>query len=393
MKLKFPKIKNKKRFIILTIITILLATTAGAIIYFWPKAPVIYFNEEVILLDEEGNPIIITAADRKPEFYNILVFGEDKGGSNTDTIMLFSLDVQNNKYNLMSIPRDTMANVSRYNKKINAAYSYGGIDNFYKELSDLIGFKPDRYIIVSMSGFERIINAMGGIDIDVAQNMKYSDPTQGLYINFQKGMQHMDGKQALEYVRFRSYPEGDVDRIRVQQGFVQAVVEKMRQPGNIIKIPTLIKECFDAIETDMTVNELLWLASKAKNISDNDQLESVLLPGYAHYYGGLSYYIPSGSEIVTTVNERFNPYTKTISSVNIVNFPAMLAQEQADNERRSAAEEAEALAREQEALEHEMVPDDTVDVLPDPEPIPDPALVPPEETEETPAPMSAEGEE
>ena len=354
----------------MSIVVVLVASVTAVAVYLWPKAPVIYFGtEEVFILDEEGNPIIITAEDRKPEFYNILVFGKDKDGWNTDTIMIFSLDVKNNKYSLLSIPRDTMVNVSRGTKKINAAYAYGGIDNFYKELNDLLGFKPDRYVIVSLAGFEKIIDAMGGVDVDVAQNMKYSDPAQNLYINFQKGMQHMDGKAALEYVRFRSYPDGDIQRVRVQQGFVKAVSNKMLQPGNIVKIPAIIKECFDAIETDMTLNELIWLASKTKNVTDNDQLETVLLPGYPRTYRGLSYYIPTQQDILAAVNSHFNPYTKTISSLNHANFSAMFAQEQAEEEQRAAEEalrlleEEQLLPEENETLEE--VDDDDIVSIPD----------------------------
>lgn len=120
--------------------------------------------------------------EREDGIYNVLVVGTDKVGLNTDTILVMSLDSINNRANVMSIPRDTMSNVSRTVKKINAAYSIGAkngkgnIDNLKKEVSYLLGFEVDNYVVVNLSAFEEIIDAIGGVTIDVPRNMNYDDP-------------------------------------------------------------------------------------------------------------------------------------------------------------------------------------------------------------------------
>lgn len=117
--------------------------------------------------------------EREDGIYNVLVVGTDKVGLNTDTILVMSLDSINNRANVMSIPRDTMSNVSRNVKKINAAYSIGAkngkgnIDNLKKEVSYLMGFEVDNYVVINLNAFEEIIDAIGGVTIDVPRDMNY----------------------------------------------------------------------------------------------------------------------------------------------------------------------------------------------------------------------------
>ena len=121
---------------------------------------------------------------KSKDFYTVLILGRDTGGGgNTDTILLASYDVTNQKATVMSIPRDTMVNVSWDIKRINSVYNvYGGgekgIQALYKEISQLVGFEPDYQVVVEWEAVGQIVEAMGGVWFDVPQDMNYDDPYQ-----------------------------------------------------------------------------------------------------------------------------------------------------------------------------------------------------------------------
>ncbi|MDR0930743.1 MAG: LCP family protein [Clostridiales bacterium] len=271
------------------------------------------------ILDEEGNPITINSANRKQDFFTVLIVGRDQTSGNTDTIMVVSCDVANNQWNVLSIPRDTMANVSRAVKKINAAHAMGGVKQLKKEVSDLIGFVPDKYAFVQLDAFEKIIDTIGGVDINVPQDMNYEDPAQKLSIHLKAGQQTLNGKQAIGFVRFRSgYIDADLGRIKAQQLFISALVSELKQPANLLKVPTLLNIVNENVESDFTFGELVWVASKAKNVS-SESLHSFTLPGEPQMHGGLSYYVASRDGTLNMVNQYFNPYITPIISLNLIN--------------------------------------------------------------------------
>ena len=255
--------------------------------------------------------------------YNILAVGKDKVGLNTDTIMVAHIDTENDVLNILSVPRDTMSNVKRYVKKINAAYGVGGgkgnIDNLKKELTMLLGIQIDRYVVVNLDAFEQAIDAMGGVTIDVPQDMKYKDPYQDLMINISKGPQTLNGNQAVGFVRFRhGYANGDLGRIEAQQLFIEALINQCKSPSIVNKIPELAAIVKENMDTDMTVQEIIWFAKQGLEIDMSTGVHMYVLPGEAKMvYTGrqwLSYYIPHKTEVLNLVNERFNPYETPITA-------------------------------------------------------------------------------
>ena len=189
-------------------------------------------GNQAIGVDEEpveAGPI------RKDDFYTFLFVGIDKVGANTDVLMVASFDAKNDRIDVVSIPRDTLVNVSRKVKKINAAYAVGGMDNLKKEISTLVGFEPDFHVMVDLKGFVALVDAIGGVDFDVPVNMDYDDPSQDLSIHFEKGMQHLDGEHDLKVVRIRhknsgrkygkGYAREDIDRIRTTQNSLPPLQE------------------------------------------------------------------------------------------------------------------------------------------------------------------------
>ena len=161
---------------------------------------------------------------------------DDVGRS--DTLMVATLDPKKDQAALMSVPRDTRVKIKGHGwDKINAAYAYGsakggpeaGEKLAQRTVEDFLGVNMDHYVVVNIQAFQKIIDAIGGIDIDVEKRMYYEDPWDddgGLIIDLQPGMQHMDGKTAVTYVRYRD-EEGDIGRIKRQQKFMKACMDKV----------------------------------------------------------------------------------------------------------------------------------------------------------------------
>lgn len=344
-----PKVKDsgKKKgcFVVLCVLLILAVLTVGVIAFAFMniKPPSL---ENMIHHDGEED------STRADGIYSVLVVGTDKVGLNTDTILVASLDSINNTASVMSIPRDTMSNVKRTVKKINAAYSIGAkngkgnIDNLKAEVADLIGFEVDNYVVVNLTAFEELIDAIGGVTIDVPRNMNYDDPYQNLHIHIEKGLQTLNGQQAVGFVRYRSgYAEGDIGRVKAQQLFIKALVDQVATPASIAKLPTLINIVLDNMDTDLTNGELLWFGKEVLEIDMETNFNMFILPGQAQYVNKLSYYLPNESEILEIVNQYFNPSETPITTLNVVDLAAIRQKEAA---RQAALSEEQ--RRQEEAL-------------------------------------------
>jgi len=259
----------------------------------------------------------------KKNVYTFLVAGKDKASGNTDTIMLVRLDIGKKNIRILNIPRDTMLDTDRKSKKINSSYLIGGIEQFEKDVASLTGFYVNRYLIFNIEGVEKVIDEIGGVYFDVPRNMNYEDPPQDLYIHIKKGYQHLDGKQAVNLARFRSYPEGDIDRIAMQQKLLIELAKQALKPENILKIPELVAIIKENVETDIDTNEMLWLANEAKNIPLRG-IETDMVPGVASTIDNISYWLPYENALLNLINDRYNPLDSPITAndISIVEFSA-----------------------------------------------------------------------
>ena len=287
--------------------------------------------------------------ERKSEdYYTVLILGRDTGGGgNTDTMLLASYDVTNQKATVMSIPRDTMVNVSWDLKKINSVYNmYGGgekgIQHLYKEIAQLVGFEPDYQVVVEWEAVGEIVDAMGGVYFDVPRNMNYDDPTQDLHIHINKGYQLLNGEQAMGVIRYRhdnrvngktlGYPDGDIGRIATQQAFLKAVVEQLLQVKNFTKINQFVKVFQDNVETDMSFTDILWFAQQAVfGGLSVENVNFVTMPGnynascWSREYGNMqSYVTPYADELLELVNNHLSPFKEvfTLSDLDIMSINA-----------------------------------------------------------------------
>ena len=221
----------------------------------------------------------------------------------SDTLMIATLDPKKNKAAILSVPRDTRVKIKGYGfDKINAAYAYGGHKLTQSTVEDLLGVEMEHYIIINVNAFTKIIDAIGGVDINVEKRMYYEDPWDddgGLLIDLYPGQQHMDGKTAITYVRYRD-EEGDIGRITRQQKFMQAVMDKLTSPSIIPRLPAIISQVIESIDTDLSVREMIEFAADLNEARSNG-LQTEMLPGRPMYIGGISYWLPDLSKLRTTV--------------------------------------------------------------------------------------------
>lgn len=267
---------------------------------------------------------------RKTDFYNILVFGSDAVGENTDTILLVSLDAANKKINILHIPRDTLILDSdgKATRKINSAFGEGGQEKLKNEVKKLLGVEIDKHIHITTKGFREVVDEIGGVSLDVPMNMDYEDPEQDLYIHIKKGQQVLDGKSSEGFVRYRyGYVEGDLGRIKAQNIWLSAFIKALLTPSNIAKLPQLVKIAFDNIKTEMTVDELVYLALQASTIG-TDKMTFFTLPGEPRESDFGVY----KTETIELINKNFNVYNQNIepSKFNIEEFNRTLTSSQTD---------------------------------------------------------------
>jgi LCP family protein required for cell wall assembly len=230
---------------------------------------------------------------------NILFVGLDdfEGVYRSDAIALAVFNQDTQSVRVLSIPRDSRVSIpGRGWDKINHAYAYGGVSLLRETLSNLLNVGINYFAVLNYQSFPRMIDLIGGIDIDVEKKLQYSDYSGKLFINIPRGRQHMNGKTALEYVRFRHDPLGDIGRVQRQQKFVALLIERMKSPAILRNILGLIEEFVSAVNTDLTPLEGLKLLTFL-NALPRERVQLQVAPGKASYIGNTSYWILDTVEI------------------------------------------------------------------------------------------------
>lgn len=242
---------------------------------------------------------------------NILFLGVDASenpkdpwtGTRTDTIILINIDPKNKSANAISIPRDSKVYLPRNNgvNKINAAHAIGGVEMIKRTIEETLGVHIDKYIIVHDKAVKEIVDTMGGLDIYIEKPMHYNDYSGKLHINFSKGEQHIDGQQAVEYLRFRHDALGDIGRTQRQQWLLRSLLTKLKQPLTITKIPDIISVAKKYVKTDMSFYEMSQYAALAKHF-DMEKIEIATLPGSPNQKGYISYWILDPEKTQEVIN-------------------------------------------------------------------------------------------
>ncbi|MCR5176490.1 MAG: LCP family protein [Anaerovibrio sp.] len=295
MRIKRKTRRNYTRLYILAAV-ICLFTAVGLAVHF-------YDNEDV-------QPVVSEAGlETNENVLHIMIMGVDSRNDDvgrSDTLMMLTVNKETGKTELMSVPRDTRVKIEGNGyDKINHAYAFGGHKLTKSTVENLLGIPVDYYVLIDVKSFEKIIDALDGIDIDVEKRMYYEDPWDdngGLVIDLYPGMQHMTGEKAIQYVRFRD-GEGDIGRIGRQQHFMRAVLAKMLHPSVLPKIPRILEAISKTLETDMPLSEMMAIAQLLPDIREQG-MESVMIPGTPAFLDDVSYWLPDILALRTMVAEE-----------------------------------------------------------------------------------------
>lgn len=269
-------------------------------------------KDEILFLlmgidDQQGTGGVAKVKEKKIE-------GEDKHkptGNRTDTMMLCKFNFKTGDISILSIPRDTRVRIrGRKNEaKINAAHSHGGPYLAIKTVKDFLNIDLEYYVTVDYLAVKGIVDAIRGVEIDVPRNMKYNDPTDKppLKINIKEGPQVLDGDTSLDYLRFRSYPEGDLGRIQAQQLFMKEFIKQVLQSKNIIKLPKMAKTYFDYVDTNIPLGVVVKGVGNAKKI-DMENIKMATIPGEGKRIGREDFLIYYKNDTEALVQEMFGDY-------------------------------------------------------------------------------------
>ncbi|WP_194174819.1 LCP family protein [Desulfofundulus thermobenzoicus] len=234
-------------------------------------------------------------AGQSPGSFTVLLLGTDarpgEKVGRTDTIIVANVDGDKKRISLLSIPRDTRVYIPGHGTdKINAAAVYGGPALTAETVSSLIGMPVQYYALARWEGFKKIVDVLGGVTIDVEKDMIHYDPEYRQYsINLRKGEQRLDGDKALQYVRFRSDALGDIGRTERQLKFLKALAAEVMRPSTLLKIPRLVPEINNSLETNLGPRQMLAMAQAARYF-EQAQVITQTLPGRFLDLNGISYW-------------------------------------------------------------------------------------------------------
>lgn len=249
---------------------------------------------------------------------NILLLGSDSRESNknerprSDSMIVLSIDPVTKQAAIMSILRDTYVKIpGKGENRINAALAFGGPNLAMKTVSDLLDIPIQYYVYTDFEGFISLVDAIGGITIDVEKDMKWTDSAdKHMYdIDLKKGVQHMDGKTALQYVRFRHDNLHNIGRSDRQRQFLNAVFDKMKSFSSIVKLPIILNKVEPYIETNIQPADMTKLARLALSVNTSD-LQSVQLPPNKLY----SDKVINGMAVIKTDRKKLQQYVQDVFS-------------------------------------------------------------------------------
>lgn len=274
--------------------------------------------------------VVDKVAPKAPERTLALIACTDEGEGRTDGIMLIDYNSINNQISVVSIPRDTKVSINSDMwevmvknepsivhddpsfKKINAIPNYGkerGIEFLQTYLEELLDVKIDYYAHFNFEGFRYIVDSVGGIEFDVPQKMYYSDPTQDLYINLKPGVQLLDGDKAEQLLRFRSYPQGDLKRVEVQQAFMKEFFKKVISVDSIVSNPkAYITTLTKYIDTNFNITDAVKYIGEIKELNVSNT-QTYTLPCTTKTISGVSFVIVDDQEVKEFAYEVFKKPT------------------------------------------------------------------------------------
>jgi LCP family protein required for cell wall assembly len=223
-----------------------------------------------------GDPldVLVLGVDRRPD-------AAEGSSTRSDTIMLVRVTPATGEVKLLSVPRDLYVEVEpNVEDRINTAYAYGGVDQARAVMEDLTGVDIDNYVIVDFEGFEKVIDAIGGVTVDVGSRVFPENMHMG------EGREHLNGSKALRYARYRGTPRADLDRIDHQQKLLKALRHQALRWNTITKLPGVIEIADENVNTDLGVLQVIPLARALVVNGKDAKMTTAELEGYPTYLPG-----------------------------------------------------------------------------------------------------------
>lgn len=321
-KKKFNPIKTFFKIVCSMVMAFVILAGGAAFAYYKVTGEMPFADREIVR--DASDMRLLDALLKRNMKMNVAVFGVDKEGTRTDVIFVVHYDSAKQSVNLVSLPRDTRVSMCSAVKarldqsgrwypaalKLNEVHAYAGKElgaqSAILQIEDLLGIKIDHYVKVDFEAFRQIVDAIGGVDVDVPQDMYWDMRDTGdPLINLKKGMQHLDGDKAEQLVRFRRYTDGDVGRIQVQQQFLKALMQKVMSTESILKnLPDYISVLYKYVETDVSMADALKYVNYISRV-DMSKMTMETMPGAGQYVGGVSYYIHDGEKTREMVDRVF----------------------------------------------------------------------------------------
>ena len=286
----------------------------------------------------------VGGARKSEDIFTFFVVGKDIASGSTDTMMVATYDVTNQKATVMSLPRDTLVNVrsgSIYTRLNAVSNLYGGNEKgreaLLREVSELVGFTPDYYVEIDWELVGEMVDAIGGVWFDNPYHMEYYDPYQDLNIYQERGYRFIDGDDAMQIVRWRENNPGvasggtgsDLDRLNVQHTFLKAVLKETLQIKTLFKVNQLMELFNSRVKSNLALEEMLWFAREAVvGGLQVDDVEFCTMPNvYGSYYQfGRDWYFvcPNQGKLLPLINESLNPFKEevTIKQLDLMSVSA-----------------------------------------------------------------------
>jgi LCP family protein required for cell wall assembly len=230
---------------------------------------------------------------------NILCLGLDRNwtrkgmpytkGVRSDTMIVLSLDLTQRKAYALSVPRDLRVEIPDHgHSRINDAHRFGGIALTIETIQNFLGVTLDYYAIIKLGAVRRLIDAVGGIEVDVEKDMDYDDNWGQLHIHLKQGPQHLSGEQTEGYMRFRHDAEGDFGRMRRQQQVFRTISKTLKSPVILFKFDDLLSVLEENLDTNLTRKQLMALGRMFSETSPND-LTTDTVPAVDRPRDGIAY--------------------------------------------------------------------------------------------------------
>jgi len=259
--------------------------------------------------------------DGNEDIYVLFVGLDHDPPHRSDTVMIAHVDLKTLQSRVLSVPRDLRVKLPNGSwDKLAHSYVYGrqrendGVEWVRESVHGLLGINPTYYFVIKFDGFVKLVDAIGGVDIEVEKALSYRDRAQGLVIDIPAGPQHMDGEQLLKYVRFRHDLLGDIGRMQRQQKAMHAIIRALKRGRAYSRIPAIVGAMSDAFESNLRIDQITALARTVPDIQD-EFIQSKTLFSDSTMIDGVSYQVTDDKSVTEAVKflEDLSPPAATES--------------------------------------------------------------------------------